>query len=379
MKADILIHGGTVIDPARGIHEQRDVAIRHGKFLEIPMGEPVEAGQILPAQDHIVTPGLIDLHTHINYLGSANGLPGDTFCLPNGVTAVADAGSIGVSNYRALLHQTDAWMVKTRFFINVSAGGQIMSKHFPEPLDPSKWEDELFQKAFEDGRGRILGLKVRTSKKVVGELGLKPLKAAIELARRFSMPLVVHPTDPPVPMGELAELLDPGSILCHIFQGVGMTCIENGHLSEGLLQARERGVIYDVAHGRLNFSFPVARTALNLGLEPDTISTDASQANWNKTPMVSLPVVMGKFLVMGMSLDRVIEKVTCNPARILGQAGKWGTMAPGTCADAAIIKIQNRPVIYQDCFGNEQPGEQVLSVRATILDGKLVYRAAEMM
>ena len=82
MKADILIHGGTVIDPARGIHEQRDVAIRHGKFLEIPMGEPVEAGQILPAQDHIVTPGLIDLHTHINYLGRQNVSPGNPFALP---------------------------------------------------------------------------------------------------------------------------------------------------------------------------------------------------------------------------------------------------------------------------------------------------------
>lgn len=379
MKADILIQGGTVIDPARNINQKQDLAIQRGKIVEVPQGEAVEADQVLPAQGHIVVPGLIDLHAHLNYLGSANGLPGDAACLPNGVTAVADAGSVGVSNYRALLHQTESWMVKTRFYLNVSAGGQIMSKQFPEPLDPSKWEDSLFQKALADGQGRILGFKVRTSKKVVGELGLVPLKAAICLAQRFSVPLVVHPTDPPLPMGELAAMLEPGSILCHIYQGVGETAIQGDKLSDGLMQAQRRGVIYDVAHGRLNFSFPVAREALRLGLEPDTISTDASQANWNKLPMVSLPIVMGKFLAMGMPLEKVIEKTTSRPARILGQEGEWGTLTPGTCADVAILKIVNQPVIYQDCFGNEQPGAQRLSVRATILDGKIVYRTAEMM
>lgn len=254
-----------------------------------------------------------------------------------------------------------------------------MSKHFPEPLDPSKWEDALFRKAMEDSQGKILGFKVRTSKKVVGELGLKPLTAAIDLAQRFSVPLVVHPTDPPIPMGELAAMLAPGSILCHVYQGIGHTAVEGDKLSDGLMQAQERGVLCDVAHGRLNFSFPVARKALQLGLEPDTISTDASQANWNKAPMVSLPAVMGKFLAMGMPLENIIEKTTSRPAQILGQAEEWGTLAPGTCADVAIIKVVNQPVIYQDCFGNKQPGEQRLSVRATILDGNIVYRSTEIM
>lgn len=379
MKTDLLIQKGTIIDPSRGVHERGDIAVSGNRIEAIPDGEPVEADQIIDADGCYVTPGLIDLHTHMNYLGSASGLEGDAAFLPNGVTAAADAGSVGVSNYRALLHQSAGWQIKTKFYLNVSAGGQIMSSQFSEPLDPEKWDEALFREALLRYPERVIGLKVRTSRKVVGDLGLKPLEAAVTLAEKLRIPLVVHPTDPPISMGEIARMLPSGSILCHIFQGIGMTAATQDGLSDGLLEAQKRGVIFDVAHGRKNFDFTVADKALALGLDPDTISTDLSAANWNKLPLVGLPVVMGKFLALGKTLDWVIDRTTRIPAQILGEKGEWGTLMPGTCADIAILREIPKETVFYDCFDNQVVGKSRLVVCATILDGKIVYRSADML
>ena len=379
MKADLLIRGGMIIDPSQNLHKPGNVAVVGGFIQQISDTEPIEAMQVIDAEGCYVTPGLIDLHTHMNYLGSAGGLEGDVAFLPSGVTAAADAGSVGVSNYRALLHQAASWQVKTKFYLNVSAGGQIMSSQFAEPLNPQKWDKALFQEAFLRYPDRIVGLKVRTSRKVVGELGLRPLKAAIALSEDLSLPLVVHPTDPPIPMGKIAEMLPSGSILCHIFQGVGMTAATQNGLSEGLIEAQTRGIILDVAHGRMNFDFTVAEKAIAFGLEPDTISTDLSAANWNQLPLVSLPVVMSKFLALGKSIDWVIDRTTRIPARILGEENKWGTLRPGTCADIAILREIPKETVLYDCFGNHMVGKSRLINCATILDGKIVYRSADML
>lgn len=379
MKVDLLIQGGTIIDPSQGMHERGNIAVSGNRIQAVPDGELIEADQIIDADGCYVTPGLIDLHTHMNYLGSAGGLEGDAAFLPNGVTAAADAGSVGVSNYRALLYQSAGWQIKTKFYLNVSAGGQIMSSQFSEPLDPEKWDEALFREALFRYPERVIGLKVRTSRKVVGDLGLKPLKAAVALAEKLSIPLVVHPTDPPIPMGEIAQMLPSGSILCHIFQGIGMTAATRDGLSDGLLEAQKRGVIFDVAHGRKNFDFTVASRALASGLDPDTISTDLSAANWNRLPLVSLPVVMGKFLALGKSIDWVIDRTTRIPAQILGEKDEWGTLKPGTCADVAILREIPKKSVFYDCFGNQLTGKSRLVACTTILDGKIVYRSADML
>ena len=254
-----------------------------------------------------------------------------------------------------------------------------MSSQFSEPLDPEKWDEALFREALLRYPERVIGLKVRTSRKVVGDLGLKPLEAAVTLAEKLRIPLVVHPTDPPISMGEIARMLPSGSILCHIFQGIGMTAATQDGLSDGLLEAQKRGVIFDVAHGRKNFDFTVASRAIASGLDPDTISTDLSAANWNRLPLVSLPVVMGKFLALGKSIDWVIDRTTRIPAQVLGEKEEWGTLKPGTCADIAILREVPKKTVFYDCFGNQMTGKSRLVACATILDGKIVYRSADML
>ncbi len=377
MKVDLLIKNGRVIDPSTGTNGIKDIAVVGKKLADIETAPEVEAKQEIDASGLLVVPGLVDAHCHLNYLGSAGGLPADAALLPMGVTAAADAGSTGVSNCRMLFHQLGFQKLKTRVYLNVSAGGQIMSSHFPESMDYSKWDDELFSAAIEDGGGKVVGFKIRTSRKVVGDRGMKPMEAALSLARRFHMPLVVHPTDPPVGVGTLASMLERGDILCHIYNGQGKTAVEGDGLSPGVSEAHDAGVIYDVAHGRGNFSYEVAETALALGLYPDMISTDMSAANWNQQPLLGLPAVMSKFLGLGLPLEAVVKCATQAPAKALGMEGEWGTLRPGTCADIALLELKPAKGMFCDCSGAKRRADQILTAKATVLDGQIVYRCAD--
>ena len=379
MKIDLLIKGGFVIDPSRNIAEKMDVAVLDGKIMAGNRYSEENAIEVIHADGMIVCPGLIDMHCHFDYLNTFDGVPADTALIPTGVTAAADAGSTGVSNVKGLLHYMDSLIVKTRVYLNVSAAGIMMPSQFQEDVNPETWNEKLIDDAIRFGNGRIIGLKIRTSKKVVKEMGLKPLQAAANLATSVGLPLVVHPTDPPVTMGQICDILNPGDILCHVYQGMGHVLTEGGLLSEGVREAHDRGVLFDVAHGRLNFSFAVAEKAIYLGFLPDTISTDMSMTNWNKGVMKSLPNVMSKFLALGLSLPEVIACTTFRPAKCLGMEGDWGTLAPGTCADITILEQQTKPITFQDPYGRFCKGNDLLVPKATIIDGRIVYRSGDLL
>lgn len=374
--ADLLIKGGRVIDPSRGIDQVEDIAVIGKKIVAVAKKEDVSAKETICADGCIVTPGLIDIHCHLNYLGSIGGVPADLALLPSGVTAAADAGSTGVSNYPAMDRQLALQRVKTRVFLNVSAGGQIMSRHFSESLDYTKWEKALFDEAIEESKGKIIGFKIRVSNKVVKDLGMQPLEEAVKLSAQYDMPLVVHPSDPPVTMGEVVERLKPGDILCHMYTGMGKNhLVDEGHLSPGVVEGRKRGVLFDVAHGGGNFNFSVAEEAIRLGFYPDFLSSDLSAANWNKLPLISLLDVMSKFLYLGFSLYDVISMVTVKAAQALKMEDEWGTLRPGTVADIAILKEERGKKVFEDHVHNHREGNTYLTNLGTILDGKIVFRS----
>ena len=144
------------------------------------------------------------------------------------------------------------------------------------------------------------------------------------------------------------------------------------------MEAQKRGVLYDVAHGRANFSYPIAEKALEHGLRPDIISSDLSAANWNQQPLLGLPNVMSKFLHLGFSLQEVLDLASTRPAKMLGMGSEWGTLRAGTCADITLFQLNKTDGRFEDAYGNKRSAKTVIVPKATILDGRIVYRSTDL-
>lgn len=375
MTADILIQNGRLLDPARGIDQSAPVAVKGRRI--IPWEEGMMAKTTIDASGCLVTPGLIDFHAHIYERGTDSGANPDLAMLPYGVTTVVDAGSSGVSTYRSFLDRLALCRIKTKFFLHISPTGQV-THQYPELLRPERWNMEKFQEAVELAGDKLLGFKLRVSRNVVGDAGLRPLEAALELAEKFQKSLVVHVTDPPVLQSELVGRLRPGDVFCHLYHDRGNTIFENGGIPPALWEARERGVLFDCCHGSANFSFPVAEKAVEAGFLPDIISTDLNTVTWCKPPLYNLLSVLSKFLLLGVPLEKILACVTSTPARLMGEAGELGTLAPGSCADIAILRVAERPVEFVDTEGERRNGRQLVLPMATLLDGVLVWRSQEL-
>ena len=382
MKADYIIHGGWVMDPASGTDERKDIFIRNMRILD-PGSQPVECSRdrVIDASGMIVTPGLIDFHTHLFYGGSSICIHPDMM-IAQGTTAAVDAGSAGTSNYEAFYQSViTSSLVRVKGFLTVYGGGQLDPK-LCEDFNPALYNVDKMERVIEANRENILGLKLRLSKGVVPEeTGADYLRAAVKLAKELnerlgtSLRVCVHTTNSPVTAGELADCLGPGDIFCHCYQGAGNPiCREDGAMDPGILAARERVVIFDAANGKGNFGLQAARRALAAGFEPDVISTDLTVDKFNMPPYAkSLPLVISKYLALGMDLMAILEKVTANPARLMGMEGQIGTLAPGALADIAIFQRKEKHYIQKDFCDEELECSEILVPQMTMIAGEIQY------
>ncbi len=377
MKVDVLIKNGRIYDPGSKIDYRGDIAVKDKRIVSLNAGEKPDAGKVLDAHGAYVLPGLIDVHTHCNWLGNYIGMPADLASIPAGVTATIDAGSTGVSNYRAFLRYLDSCEVKSKIMLHASASGQIMSRQFSENIDPSVWDLNLFEKAFRDCGDRIVGIKIRVSKNVVGPLGLKPLEEVVKLADHFGTRLFVHPTDPSGSMADVARLLRAGDVICHMYHGFGNTIQEGERIAEDVLAARKRGVLFDVSQGQGNFSLDLAEKAIAQGFVPDTISTDLNYENWNHPLVFSLPMTMSKMMALGMDFETVVKCVTTRAAEQFGEAGNLGTLAAGSAGDITVVALVDAETTYRDIHGNERRSDKRIVPLATVIDGEVLYRSPE--
>ena len=376
---DLLIRNGTIFDPGQKLNQTGDIAVHRGVIIAVGQNLEYKAERELNAKGFYVVPGLIDVHTHINWKGNYIGMPADLGCIPNGVTATIDAGSTGVSNYRALVQYMDTCEVKTKMMLHASASGQIMSKQFAENIDPDVWNLDLFERAFEELKGRVIGLKLRVSRNVVKEMGLYPLEKAVQLAEHLGTRVLIHPTDPPVSMEELSRYLRKDDVMCHMYHGEGHTILEKGKISEELWKSRERGVIYDVSQGKGNFSIKLAGEAIRQGFLPDTISTDLNIENWNDPWDFSLLMTMSKLMALGMSFEQVIYTTTAAAAKMFGEPGKLGILKEETPADITILQIADQKIVFRDKYDDTVEGHQILKPIETIIDGNLRYCSSDML
>lgn len=376
-KYDFWLKNGHVIDPARGIDGVADVLVRNSRMMPVPEEgiDPKDVKEIFDCSGYYVFPGLVNYHAHYAWHNNLSSISPEIFELPNGVTTVCDAGSTGCAGFEGFLRTTLLPAgVTMKAFINVAAGGLACSNYL-ENISPENFDQRRLEYLFEMYPEHIAGLKLRIGKDINDGMGLAPLKAAAELARSFNTRLALHATYPLEPMQEILPYLGEGDVLCHTLQKMGQYNIldENGRILQEVWDAKERGVIFDCAHGRIHCSFDIFRAAMDQGFLPDMISTDGIGVSMYRTKLFSLPVVMSRLLALGMPIVDVVRATTETPAKNLGLEGKVGTLAPGAQADICVMKKDVRPVTFTDSYGVDLKAEYLLVPQMTLRAGKLVF------
>lgn len=374
-RGNLLIRGGTVIDPARNFVGKRDVLIRGNTFVDVLPGETADGETVIEAAGCLVMPGLIDNHTHCFYGGTELGFVPDPSLLPLGVTAAVDQGSAGIANCDSFMH-TVVSNSQVRVFCNIHVSPTgLVTERYVENVDPQHYSLERLQELFQQYPERIVGLKVRQGQEMVGHFGLTPLKTAVELAGILGCRVTVHTANPPGDIVELVSLLRPGDVFCHCYHGRGSTILDqNGKVRQEIYKARRDGVIFDTADARIHHSFPVIQAALADGFYPDVISTDVTRASLFGNMVFGLPAVMSKYLSLGLGLQDVVKACTATPACLIGMGGKLGTLAPGAFADVAIFELTDKPFVFNNRLGETFCGDKLLVPKMTILNGKIMFR-----
>jgi dihydroorotase len=371
-KFDLVIKGGELLDPSQNARGRRDLGIRNARIAAIETEIPDSmAKQMLDASGKLVVPGLVDFHAHV-FHHTGIGLPADELVPYTGTTTYVSAGDAGLGTFSAFKHYVMAQSRSRIFgFLHISSIGLT---GFPvgEMLNINYADVDGAAKVLAENSDVLLGIKVRESLDVVGDNGLEPLRRAIAAAERSgtNSRVMCHIGNAPGDLSDLLDLLRPGDVLTHAYSGAGNNTVTSGRLRDAALAAKQRGVIIDVGHGGGSFDFTVAEPAIQQGLVPDTISSDIHAVSVNTPGMPFLPWVMRKFLAMGFPLDQVVAMATTNPAKLIGQVDKLGTLQIDAPADVSILELVEQPTTFVDTRRNERQGQRYLRSVQTVHAGR---------
>lgn len=373
---EIIIRGGTVLDPSLGLHGLYDVRVRDGRMEGIyaPGQLATESGgaREIDATGCLVTPGWIDLHAHVFPQRAELGVEADAVGVKHGVTTVVDAGSAGAAYYELFAREVAAASrTEVLAWLNIAEQGLCEGKK--ELADLSRLSVERAAELVRSEPG-LVGIKARMSGSVVLESGIRPLELAKEAARAAGAPVMVHIGNAPPRLGDVLNLLEAGDVVTHVFHGkAGGMFDENGRLIREAVAALARGVRFDIGHGSASFSFRTMRRALAERVGHYTISTDIYRKNLEHGPVYSMAVTMSKLLALGVPLERVIEASTCRPADVLGRAEQLGTLRAGTVGDVTVARLKSAETVFADAEGERLVGDRLLEPVWTVKGGE-VYR-----
>jgi dihydroorotase len=371
---DLILKGGRVIDPGQNIDRIGDVAFAAGKVAKI--ADSIDAGSgadVRDVSDLIVTPGLIDLHTHVYWGGTSLGIDAEQFCRTSGVTTAVDTGSAGPGNWRGFRkHVIERSAVRILAYLHVSFAGIY---GFDRRVQVGESEDIRMlapidaAEVAEANRDLIVGIKVRVGFYASGHQGTAPLDIALQAAEQVGLPVMAHIDHPPPSYEEVLERLRPGDVLTHAFRPYpNAPCTPQGTVKQAVRAARERGVLFDIGHGMGSFSFKTARGMLANGFYPDTISSDIHALCING-PAFDQVTTLSKFLCLGMDLNEVIRRTTVNPAMAL-RRHDLGTLKPGSAGDATILSVRRGEFDYVDVDGEHLTGDRKIFSEAAVIAGK---------
>jgi dihydroorotase len=374
MQFDLLIKGGEVVDPGGPKQGRLDVGIKRNRIAAVDANIPAaSAVRVIDAAGQYVTPGLVDLHTHVYHSVTYWGIHADPVAAASGVTTWLDVGSAGAFNlqgFRDFIAKPAA--ARLYALLNISSIG--LTAATGELANLAYCDTDLCVKLTNLHRDLVLGIKVRVDHNTTGPNGIEPLRRGAEAAERTGLPMMVHIGYGPPTIQEVLPLLRPGDILTHCFTGGNMRIVdERGALLDDAKRAWDRGVIMDIGHGGGSFSFEVGEKLIRAGYKPDVISSDIHQHSVNG-PLFDLPTCLSKFMALGMSFAEVIAAATARPAAVLGLQDEIGTLAVGNFADVALFTVEHGAFPLYDVFYQERIGSDLIRNTLTLVNGRELPR-----
>ena len=361
---DLILKGGRLIDPWNSVDMTGDLAIRDGRIAAVGADVDGEAAQTLDMAGLLITPGLIDIHVHV-YGGYFGWLFPDQHSLPNGVTTVVDAGGAG---YRTLqeFRETIVEPATTRVLalLNIVGAGMVGA---PEQ-DTGDMDPGPCAAAVRQHPELLVGVK---SAHFSGP-GWESAGGGIAAARQSdTIVMIDFAPQPTRTYQELLERMGPGDMHTHMYAAHIPLLDADKKVSAEVRAARERGVLFDTGHGGGSFWFRIAAPALEQGFPPDTISTDLHKTS-RMLPNALMPIVMSKFLALGMPLPEVIYRATQRPAEVIRRP-ELGHLSVGAGADVAVFALNEGNFGFVDTGRARLRGTQRLECQLTIRDGKIVW------
>jgi dihydroorotase len=373
-KFDLLLTGGTVLNPATKLNQLLDVAVAGNRVAAIGAGLPrADAKKVLDVAGCYITPGLIDFHVHSYWGVNPYGCDLDDLCLATGVTTTMDAGSAGPVNllgFRKLVYEKS----KTRMLGFVALAQHGVLNEPGELLSLGFADSDGSAQAVADNRDISIGVKVRLHKKAIGENSHAALRLAIKAGEATHTPIMVHVGNTAIGMDEIAATLRAGDIITHCYTPQKPSIIdESGKLLIEVRKAKERGVIFDVGHAGGHFDFNLVRRAMGEGIVPDVISSDLhgrlSQPGFGVVG--DLLTTLTKFLSLGLSFDEIISKCTVDAARVVGWQDRIGSLEVGREADIAVLQIIDEATKLRDSVGGEVTYNQRIAAQWTVRAGEV--------
>jgi len=379
---NIVIKGGHVIDPKNNIDGPMDIAVRDGKIAFVARNiDATGALQVVDATGMYVTPGLIDMHVHVfhgpylnqGYMNGPNSVPPDGFTFRVGVTTVVDAGSPGWRTFSVFKRQViDVSQTRVLAFLNIVGEGMRGNPFEQNIGDMDVRRTGEFAKQNSE---YIVGIKLAH---FLGH-DWTPIIRGVEAGVIADMPFMVDlgSATPELPLDSLfLHYFRPGDIYAHCYGGGILwpgreAIVENDQLRPFMADARKRGIIFEVGHGRASFIFSNAIPAAKAGFYPDVISTDLHIDSMNGA-MKDILTCMDKMIALGMDFKSVINASTWKPAQVIKRSD-LGHLSVGSEADIAILNFRTGKFSLFDNLNDKVETDKKLECQMTIRAGRIVY------
>ena len=378
IKYDLILKNGNLIDPAQDIDTKKDIGFKDGKVVSVEERlDPTASTTVVDILGKLVTPGLIDIHGHFYHGGTGSSVHADNHCLGSGVTTGVDAGSSGFLNYDAMRDYVfPAHQTRLLALLHIGAVGLAANRILGGGLHDMRIIDvDRTAETIKQNKGKLLGVKVRMHMDAVAYWNAPiAMRLAREAADKSGGLLMVHVSGTPIPLPQVLDHLKPGDISTHAFNGYNESILDNaGKVRKEVQEAVDRGVIMDVGHAGVHCDVDVVRSALNQGLQPDTISTDIHLAPAGRSVYLMNDLV-SKFHALGMSLSDTIKASTWRPAQVLGLQDHIGSLIPGMAGDAAVFDLREGRFVWHDMAGHNVEGKTRLDPFLTVKGGRIVWQ-----